>query len=391
MTFRKLRLFAAALCLLSTALPAGLATVAQATERVILVGPKTIGPAWKDKIVLEARLFAGAEAGDILTVYTDNAKRTAQGTFQNPTNWQAIGEAYKYFGVNGPFRLTVTEDMLPVLKEHGLAVGGHDYRILYATLSKATDYKETIVWRGPAARMDSNWGGCAEISGKALAGLKVGDALRLHISKTKPGSAVKLMDLTWNPIDATADGAPAAGDAFTYYINDNAPIIKIQLAGGSEATALRVGGKDYQLDALGIVSFTGQRSDDTTGAQHAPKEYVLAPGELFHGEQTFPNDWSGNLRITAAPFQKCTENDVVIVSYKLLPKEEGVVPQISFRENHGDWADLSGAEEPQWQQLDGNDYVLTFDAASLDKVKTSGMVVTGRGFVLNRIELMKVE
>ena len=362
-----------------------------AVERVVLVGPKTIGPAWKDRIVLESRLFAEAEVGDVLTVYTDGYKRSSQGSFQSPKDWQAIAEQYKYFGIAGPFRMTVTADMLPILKQYGLCIGGHDYRILYATLSKAADYQENIVWTGPTAKMDSNWGGCAEIKGKALTALKVGDALKLHVSNTKPGSAVKIMDLTWNPIDNTVDGAPVGGDSFTYYINDEAPLIKIQLAGGGDNVAMRIGGKDYQLDKLGIVSFVGQRSDDTSTAQRAPKEYKLQPGELFHGEQTFPNDWSANLRITAEPFQHSTENDVLVISYKLLPKQEGVVPQMSLRENHGKWLDLSGAAEPQWQTLDGNDVVLTFDATTLDKVKTTGLVVTGRGFVLNRIELMHIE
>ncbi|WP_297152204.1 hypothetical protein [uncultured Prevotella sp.] len=58
-----------------------------AVERVILVGPKTIGPVWKDRIVLEPRLFVEAEAGDVLTVYTDGYKRSSQGTFQSPKNY----------------------------------------------------------------------------------------------------------------------------------------------------------------------------------------------------------------------------------------------------------------------------------------------------------------
>ncbi len=367
------------------------AMCAGAAERIILVGPKTIGPGWKDKIVIEARFFADAEEGDILTVYADNAARTAQGTFQNPDGWQAMAAQYKYFGVKNAFRMTVTADMLPSLRKNGVAVGGHDYRIRYATLAKAADYKETTVWNGPAARMDSNWGGAAEIKGKALSGLKVGDALRLHISKTKDGSAVKLMDFTWNPIDQTVDGAPAGGDTFTYYIDDDAPLIKLSLAGGGDNVAMRIGGKDYQLDALGIVSFVGERSEDTSGAQRAPKEYRLAPGELFHGEQVFPNDWSGNLRLTAEPFQKCTADDVLVISYRLLPGEEGVTPQMSFRENRGDWTDIETGGEPEWQTLDGNDVVMTFSDVSLDKAKTRGIVVTGRGFVLEKIELMKVE
>jgi hypothetical protein len=69
----------------------------------------------------------------------------------------------------------------------------------------------------------------------------------------------------------------------------------------------------------------------------------------------------------------------------------GVQPKMSFRENKGKWFDLSGAKEPVWQNLDGNDVVLTFDAGSLDKVKTSGLVVTGLGFTLTKITLMKVE
>lgn len=386
----KIFILAVACCFFSP-MVANWGSTSYAAERIILVGPKTIGPGWKDKIVLEPRLFSEAEMGDVLTVYTDGYKRSSQGTFQNPSTWQAIAEQYKYFGVAGPFRMTITTEMLPSLQKLGVAISGKDYRIRYVTLSKASDYKETMIWKGPAVRMDANWGGCAEIKGKLLASLKIGDALRLHISKTKSGSAVKIMDLTWNPIDQTVDGAPVGGDAFTYYIDDQTPLIKLQLAGGGDNVAMRIGGKDYQLDGIGIVSFVGERSEDTTGAQRAPKEYKLQPGELFHGEQVFPNDWSGNLRITAAPFQHCTENDVLIINYILLPQQEGVKPCLSLRENHGKWLDLSGNAEPQWQELDGNDVVVTFDSASLDKVKTSGVVVTGRGFTLNKIELMKVE
>ena len=94
-----------------------------AVERVVLVGPKTIGPAWKDRIVLESRLFAEAEVGDVLTVYTDGYKRSSQGSFQSPKDWQAIAEQYKYFGIAGPFRMTVTADMLPILRQYGLCIG----------------------------------------------------------------------------------------------------------------------------------------------------------------------------------------------------------------------------------------------------------------------------
>jgi len=140
---------------------------------------------------------------------------------------------------------------------------------------------------------------------------------------------------------------------------------------------------------VGIVTFTGKRSEDLTDVQRAPKEYKLEPGELFHGEKLFPKDWSGNVRITAEPFQECTVNDVVIVHYELTDDTDQHA--ISFRENRGKWRDLSGSVEPDWQTLDGTDVVLTFDEQSLDKIKTSGMVVTGVGFMLTRIELISAQ
>ena len=69
-----------------------------AVERTILIGPKTIGRGWKDNIVLEARHFAAAQAGDILTVYYDQAKRTAQGAFQHNALFQ--GTAVFQHGIN---------------------------------------------------------------------------------------------------------------------------------------------------------------------------------------------------------------------------------------------------------------------------------------------------
>ena len=88
--------FCAAVCTLS------------ATERTILIGPKTIGKAWRANIVLDPRHFADAKAGDILTVYNDKAKGIAQGAFQNPSNWQGVAPEYGYFGIAGPFRMTLT-------------------------------------------------------------------------------------------------------------------------------------------------------------------------------------------------------------------------------------------------------------------------------------------
>ena len=362
--------------------------LAQAVERTILLGPKTIGAGWKDNILLEGRHFVQAKAGDVVTVYNDQAKRNAQGAFQDPKDWQGVSPEYGCFNVAGPFRMVLTNDIIQKIRERGVFIGGHDYRILRVTLTPGEEFVETIVWKGPSVQMKSDWSVSAEIPGRSFKTLKEGDGLRLHVSKVENGAAAKLMDFTWNVLEKATDGIPVGQDGCTYYINDNAPLIKLQLAGTGDHVALRVGGTGYRLDKIGIVQFIGQRSEDLTGVQRAPKEYVLQPGELYHGEKTFPNDWSGNLRLTAEPFQECTVNDVLILHYELLPKTEGVTPQMSFRENRGKWYDITGAQEPVWYSLDGNDVVLTFDEVSLDKVKTSGLVVTGLGFILTRIEMI---
>lgn len=359
-----------------------------ATERTILLGPKTIGAGWKDNILLEGRHFMQAKAGDVVTVYNDEAKGRAQAAFQDPKDWQGVSAEYGCFNVAGPFRMVLTDDIINKVRERGVYIGGHDYRILRVTLSDGADFRETIVWKGPAMQMKPDWSASAELPGSCFKTLKEGDGLRLHVSRVEDGAAAKLMDFTWNVLERATDGIPVGENGCTYYINDRGPLLKLGLAGTGDNTAMRIGGKGYRLDKVGIVQFVGERSEDLTGVQRAPKEYQLQPGELFHGEKTFPNDWSGNLRLTAEPFQECTENDVVIVHYELLPKQDGVTPQMSFRENKGKWYDITGTQEPNWYKLDGNDVVLTFDETSLDKVKTKGLVITGLGFVLTRIELV---
>ena len=370
-------------------LAAAWALWAQADERTILLGPKTIGAGWRDNILLEGRHFEKAEAGDVVTVYNDEAKRTAQAAFQDPDTWQGVAPEYGCFNVSGPFRMKLTDDILNILRARGCFIGGHDYRILRVTLTPGSEFEERIVWRGPSKQMKSDWSESVELPARCFKGLKVGDGLHLHATRVEADAAAKIMDFTWNVLEPSTNGIPVGQDGCVYYINDDVPLLKLELAGKGDSPAMRIGGKGYRLTQVGIISFTGQRSEDLTGVQRAPREYKLEPGELFHGEKLFPNDWSGNLRLTAEPFQECTENDVIVVHYELLP--DCSTPQMSFRENKGKWFDLTGAQEPVWYPLDGNDVVMTFDEVSLDKAKTSGLVVTGLGFKLTRIELISAQ
>ena len=116
-------------------------------------------------------------------------------------------------------------------------------------------------------------------------------------------------------------------------------------------------------------------------------EYALHPGELFRGEKVFPADFSENLRLTAAPFQEIDKNYALVVSYRLLPDAKEA--KLSFREQRGDWHDISGAAEPQWRELNGRNVVLRFDDDILDKVKTMGIVISGAGFQLTKVLLVK--
>ena len=362
-----------------------------ATERTILLGPKTIGKAWRDNIVLDSRLFMDAKSGDIVTVYNDRAKGTAQGAFQNPSNWQGVAPEYGYFGISGPFRMTLSDDILRIARTCGIAIGGHDYRILRVTLTDAADFAETIVWKGVPVKMKNDWSSSAEIAGKCFEQLNIGDGLRLHISYVEEGAACKLMDFTWNALDPSVDGVPVGGDNYTWSVWSRAPLLKLQLAGYGSQTAMRIGGKGYRLDSIGIVKQVGEVSEDLTNAQRAPKEYVLNAGELFHGEKYFAPDWSGNLSVNAAPFQECTENDVLVISYRLdeAAVSAGTKAQLSIRDAH--WQEITGVPEPIWYPLDGTDVVYMFDPIALDRVKTRGLILTGVGFTLTKIEILSAQ
>lgn len=359
-----------------------------AAERTILLGPKTIGPGWKDNIVIQPEQFAETDVGDIITVYVDNVKGGAQGAFQDPADWKGVAPEYSYFGISGPFRMKVTQDILDRIKQRGLAIGGHDYRILRVTHIPAAEMVEKVVYRGPSVLMKDDWSASAAIQKSCFDGVKVGDVLHFKVSRVEEGAAAKIMDFTWNTMDAGLDGMPVGQDGFTYPITEQSQLIKLQLA-GADGISMRVGGKGYRLEKIAVVSFTGTRDEDISTAQRAPREYELQPGELFHGEKEFPANWSGNLRFTAEPFRKCTESDCIVISYeKLLPD---TTPQLSFRINRGKWLDLTGSKDPVWYKLDGNDIVLTLDAAMLDRLKTAGMVITGVGATVTRVYILHID
>ncbi len=364
--------------------------VGHAAERTILVGPKTIGPGWRDNIVIKAEQFQGVAVGDIITVYNDRAKGNAQGAFQDPKDWKGIAPEYNYFGIAGPFRMTVTEEILPKLQERGLGISGHDYRIVKVTHTPAADIKEHIVWRGPAKQMKDDWSVYADIQASTFKDLQLGDGIRLHVSKVVEGAAVKVCDFTYNAIDNSLNGAPVGAEGFTYYVTDAATLVRFAQLQNGEGISVRISGKGYRLDKIGVVRQVGGVDADESKAQHCPPEYILGPGELFRGEKEFPMDWTGNLRLTAEPFQECTSSDCLVMSYQLLPDLNGEQAQVSLREQRK-WKEITGAEEPIWITLDGSDVVYPLDSpVALDHIKTKGVVITGRGFVLTKVELIHV-
>lgn len=359
---------------------------AMAAERTLLIGPKTIGRAWKDNILVEARQFADVAPGDLLCLYVADAKRTAQGAFQDPADWQGVAPEWGCFNIGGTIRMSVTQEILDKIQQRGMVIGGHDYRILRLTHIPASEVQEKVIYRGPSVRMADDWSQYANLQKSLFKNVKVGDGLRFHVSRVQPGACIKLTDMTYNPLERSVDGAAVGGDSFTYYIEEQSQLLRLSLA-GPDGISVRVTGKGYTLNRISVVSITSEEDPDLSQAQLAPREYVLQPGEVFHGEKDFPQDWSGNLRLSAEAFQESNEGDCLIISYR----KTATPAQMSFRENQGRWLDLSGSEEPVWYELDGTDLVYPLDAVALDKVKTRGLVITGVGFNLSRVALLSIE
>ena len=358
---------------------------ATAIEKTILIGPKTIGKGWKDNIVVDAQQFQQAQVGDIMTLYTIPARGTAQAAFQSPKDWQPIAPQYAYFSVKAPVRVTLTADMLAGLKQYGLGIGGHDYQIVRVTLMPATDMTETEVWKGSFTAA-SDWSRNLDLQRSVFQGLRMGDALCFHVSKVGADAAIKLADTKWEALRSDVDGVRLAGDKFMWLISDQMQLVKLQLA-GADGVVVHLGGKNYTLDRITVVRYAAELDPDESTAQRAPREYALHPGELFRGEKAFPADYSQNLRLTAAPFQELTTDYALVVSYRLMPDVEG--PVLGFREQRGSWPDISGTKDTQWRPLNGRTVVLPLDEQTLDKVKTKGIVISGRGFILNKVMVVK--
>ena len=358
---------------------------AAAIEKTILIGPKTIGKGWKDNIVIDAQQFQQAKVGDIMTLYTIPARGSAQAAFQPPKDWQPIAPQYAYFSVKAPVRVTLTADILANLKQYGLGIGGHEYQIVRVTLMPATDMTETELWKGSFTAA-SDWSRNLDLQRSVFQGVRMGDALCFHVSKVGTDAAFKLYDSQWQPLRSDVDGVPLAGDKFLWLISDQMQLVKLQLA-GADGVAVHLGGKSFTLDRISIVRYANELDPDESTAQRAPREYALHPGELFRGEKAFPADYSQNLRLTAAPFQELTTDYALAVSYRLMPDIEG--PVLGFREQRGSWPDISGTKETQWRPLNGRTVVLPLDEQTLDKVKTKGLVISGRGFVLTKVMVVK--
>lgn len=359
---------------------------ATAAERTLLIGPKTIGRGWKDNILVEAQQFADVKSGDLLCLYVDNAKKSAQGAFQDIENWQGVAPEWGCFNVTGTVRMKVTQEILDKIQARGMIIGGHDYRILRLTHIPASEVKETLIYKGPSVRMADDWSKYANLQARIFKEVKVGDGIRFHVSKVQPGAAIKLTDMTYNTLDKAVDGCALGEESFTYYINEQSQLLQLSLT-SQEGVSVRVTGKGYTLNRISVVSITSEEDTDLSQAQRAPKEYKLMPGEVFHGEKDFPQDWSGNLRLSAEAFQDCTTSHCLVISYE----KKGTPSQLSFRENQGRWLDLTGSKEPVWYELDGNDLIYTLDDITLDKIKTKGLVITGIGCTVTKVSLLNIE
>ena len=353
-----------------------------AAERTLLLGPKTIGKGWQDKIWVEPAQFARCKAGDVLTLYTVDACPWGQGALQHPKTGEPIAPQYAWFGVMEPVTVTLTEPMATMLQTEGLTIGGHEYTIARLTHTPKEDFEEKVLYRGPKFYAAKDWSRNLSLDASVFADLAVGDALVFYFAQTSEGASLKLMDFRYQALSAALDGVQVSGESFRYRLTEQSQVLQLQLA-GSDNVSVRIGGTGYVLTKISRVRQTGGVDEDMSTAQHAPREYRLRPGEVFRGEFVYPTDWSGYKVSTAAPFQHCQVGNRLMVAYTGL-QTDSVQPQISFREGMR-WGDLGGAEEPQWIPLDGQTVVYTLDSVALDHIKTRGFILTGVGVTLTRI------
>ncbi len=114
-------------------------------------------------------LFANAQVGNTIRVAVKDVAGGAQGSFKNGGTWGEIAAGTDYFDITGDYTLTITEEILDILKTNGLIIGGHDYTATGVYVegegaSKDPDlstgyafYRDQTVFDATNATIDGTW------------------------------------------------------------------------------------------------------------------------------------------------------------------------------------------------------------------------------------------
>ncbi len=89
----------------------------------------TVCGSWAAYAQLEASLFSGAKAGDVIKITTSDLLSGAQGSLKDATGWAALASGLDYFDISGDYTHTLTAETLSIVQAKGLVVGGQNYTI----------------------------------------------------------------------------------------------------------------------------------------------------------------------------------------------------------------------------------------------------------------------
>lgn len=175
--------------------------------------PLTLQSDWSAFTTFAASQFAGAKAGDVLTVYVADVQEGAQISLKDMSDgWPALDETTQYPSVATTatkFTYTLTEESVAKVKNNGLVIGGQLLTVTRVTLTTVKNDDPQYVtgetytaWMGEKV-FTANWKVWEQIPASQFAKAQVGMLLRAKFKDLGAGAQLKFGDSSWEILIGT--------------------------------------------------------------------------------------------------------------------------------------------------------------------------------------------
>lgn len=201
--------------------------------------------------------------------------------------------------------------------------------------------------------------------------LHQGDEIVFRVSSYSSDAKIEFMDLSWN----------AKRQVSPNNLNGSFVVEITEQMYNDYKDGLKIQGHNIVVESI------TKRCEHTTEPETDPKGdaiigTTIAKGttDLYDGDAVTIDEWDKNVTIAASKFNNAKVGDVIIVHTSGLYENS----QAGLRENTNNWPAI--AEGKEYFDITG-DYELTIDQTILNKIQSSGLIITGKYYTIEDVTL----